>query len=90
MIYSGYDEFNYMPKNKFLMWLCFIPMGTESNKIHELVDDYIRRIEFVVNQISDSRTLLIFTLTTRFVQFKFENANLNFGRQDFIVKKFQG
>ena len=75
VMYSGYDEFTFIPNNKFLIWLYFIPIGTETNKIRELVDDYINRIEFVVNQMSDSQTLFIFTLSTRFVQFKFENAN---------------
>lgn len=75
VMYSGYDEFTSVPKNKLLIWLYFIPVGKETNKIHELVDDYINRIEFVVNQMSDSQTLLIFTLSTRFVQFKFENVN---------------
>ena len=75
VMYSGYDEFTFAPNNKLLIWLYFMPVGKETNKIRELVDDYINRIEFVVNQMSDSQTLLIFTLSTRFVQFKFENAN---------------
>ncbi len=78
VLYSGYDEFTSVPNNKYLIWLYFMPMGKETNKIQELVDDYINRIEFVVNQMSDSQTLLIFTLSTRFVQFKFENANYSF------------
>ena len=75
VMYSGYDEFTFAPNNKLLIWLYFMPVGKETNKIRELVDDYINRIEFVVNKMSDSQTLLIFTLSTRFVQFKFENAN---------------
>ena len=71
VMYSGYDEFTFAPNNKLLIWLYFMPVGKETNKIRELVDDYINRIEFVVNKMSDSQTLLIFTLSTRFVQFKF-------------------
>jgi len=85
--YSGYDEFTSVPNNKFLIWLYFMPMVKETNKIHELIDDYINRIEFVVNQMSDSQTLLIFTLSTRLVQLKFENVNHNFEEASEFYRK---
>ena len=87
VVYSGYDEFTSVPNNKVLIWFYSIPLVKEAKKIHDLINDYTNRIEFVVSQMSDSQTLLVFTLGTRFVQFKFENANYSFEDASEIYRK---
>ncbi len=85
--FSGYDEFTSVPNNKFLIWLYFIPIGKKTNKINELIHDYINRIGFILKQMSDSQTLLIFTLSTRLFRMKFENSNHSFEEASEFYRK---
>jgi len=74
--FSGYDEFPLPPKDaQILVWFYFLPLFLNRDNIQELIDNYLYRINYVLKQAAPNQTLLIFSLTTRLAQNRFENCD---------------
>jgi FkbH-like protein len=73
--YSGYDEFtNINSSAKYLVWLYFLPLHINEKKTLDLINNYIDRLNYVLANAQVNQILIVFTLSPRLIQTKFENS----------------
>lgn len=78
VLFSGYDEFEKVPSEaNYLVWFYFLPLLPKEVNIHELIENYLYRIDYVLKNANPNQTVLVFSITTRLNYSKYENSNVN-------------
>jgi FkbH-like protein len=73
--YSGYNDISEVPKDaKSFIWFYLPEIKLKTSEIIEEINGYRSKLEFLVNQIPENKTIIVFTINPLFI-LKYQNAD---------------